>query len=118
MQLDLTRYSYTGEWFEFRPGVRLKIRPYPQSMSSMTILAGAITFPGADALKTFDYCLVDAEGLDISINGEAQALTAAVKKVIFDFDVEGIPAFVIIHARDLAVRRDDGSKNSEASPGG
>ena len=117
MKIDLTKYSYTGEWFEFRDGVRLKVRPYPQSMSSFTIKGGGISHTGSDALIVFDYCLVDAEGLDISLNNEGCTLTGAIKKIIFDFDIEGIPAFVLDKAQKLARRRDDDSKNSGASPG-
>lgn len=111
MKVDLSKYSYTGEWFDFKDGVKVKVRAYPQSMNSMAIRGGAIELTGADGLKMFDYCLVEAEGLDITINDEAQGLTPSVKKIIFDFDVEGLPAFVLDKARQLAARRDDASKN-------
>jgi hypothetical protein len=111
MKIDLGSYNYEGAWVEFRPGVELLIRPYPRSMDSLNFRDGALEMPGKDLLRQFDYCLVDARGLDLTVNGEKQSLTSSVKKHLFDFDVEGIAAFVVARVREMAASRQEAQKN-------
>jgi hypothetical protein len=111
MKIDLGSYNYEGVWVEFRPGVELLIRPYPRSLDSLMLRSGALEIPGNDLLKQFEYCLIDARGLDVTVNGEKQPLSSAVKKHLFDFDVEGIAAFVIGRVREMAASREAAQKN-------
>ncbi len=112
MDIDLSRYDYNGEWVEFKPGVRLKIRPYPQSLSAFTMSSDTeLVVQGKNNLKMFDYCLTDWDGINVTLNDESQACTSEVKKMIFDFDIENIPGFVLSKVREMQKRSDENGKN-------
>lgn len=77
MDLKLDKVSYDGEWFDFGD-MRLKIRPYPASRSTLSIKDGAFMISGAENFNKFSYCLIEWDSM-------AEKLTAETKKKIFDF---------------------------------
>ncbi len=112
MRLDLSGFSYDGIWYDFKDGARLKIRPYPASMATLVVRTDeGLVISGRDNFKIFDYCLTGSDNLDITINGEPVQLTQEVKKTIFDFQIEDIPAFVLGKVRGLEQREENAQKN-------
>ena len=64
MKLDLAKAVYEAQWFDFGPGTRLKIRPYPATLSNMAFRDGAIVIAGASSFDMFQHCLVDWDGVN------------------------------------------------------
>ncbi|MHB8772959.1 MAG: hypothetical protein ACYC7J_18345 [Syntrophales bacterium] len=106
MKINVARASYEGMWFDFGDG-RLKIRPYPLSKADLIIKDGAVIVSGDDSLEMFDHCLIEWERVDDGGDPpQPLKLTAAVKKLIYDFglgEVDGIPmsGFVLQTARRI-----------------
>jgi hypothetical protein len=112
MNIDLSSSRYDGTWFPFKDeGVELHIRPYPQSMELVSLRGGGFEMSGAELLRKFTYCLTGWKGLAISLNGEQASCTDEVKKYIFDFDIEGIAAFVLDKVRAFEDARGAQAKN-------
>lgn len=110
MHIDFTRYNYTGQWFEFK-GARLKIRPCPASMKDIVFRPGqGAVISGADGLKVFAYCLEAWENVE-DASGVPIPLTDQNKKTIFDFEVMGIPEFVLGKVREMDDARLAAEKN-------
>lgn len=114
--LDFKQLSYDARWHEFdatgeAPFPRLKIRPFPASMGSATITDKGMVLSGEDRLERFCYCLVDWDGV---VDAETQApikLTDEIKRKVFDFDLAGIPAFVLSKGREWEIEKDADEKN-------
>lgn len=109
MPINLSKYSYQGKWFPFKDGSELLIRPFPQSLKNVNWGRTGMVLSGDDSLKMFDYCLqgwkaVDEKGnprVFITLNNEPVECNAEAKKIVFDFDVEGISGFVMEKIREF-----------------
>jgi hypothetical protein len=111
MKIELSDYSYGGTWVESEkyPGVRFLIRPQPQSLKVLNLRSGGLIVSGEESFKRLDYCWTKVEGLDLTISGEEATLNSQTKKAIFDFDIAGIPGFLLeeinkLEAREVAVQ--------------
>lgn len=112
MKLDLKRIDWEGQWFDFRDGVRLKIRPIPRSRQHWLFTAGGVRFDGNQRADDFKYSLVDVEGLDvIDQTGKPVKLDDGVKQIIFDSNFEGIPDFVLMKTQEIINAMAESEKN-------
>ena len=89
------------QWYEFAPGVRLQIRPFPRSKASLVLRNGDVVFAGPQRLETFKYCLVGWEGVEDEETGEALKLTDDIKQGLFDGGDGGIVDFVVSKNAEL-----------------
>jgi len=119
MKLDLAKAVYEAQWFDFGPGTRLKIRPYPATLSNMAFRDGAIVIAGASSFDMFQHCLVDWEGVN-DADDKPLKLTPEVKKKVFDFrlgqqEIDGntlsISDFVLRKAREISDSIEADEKN-------
>lgn len=82
-----------GEWFKYGKGknkIELLIRPFPNSMNSVT-LDGKVTM-GAYAYHTFTNCVLDWKDIT-DIDDKPLECNEENKKMIFDYTT-GLSAFV------------------------
>lgn len=110
MELDISKCSYEGKWFDFGNG-RLKIRAYPASKQSFAIKDGNVVFPGEQGLDRFKYCLMAWENyVTPAPENKPIELTDEVKKKVYDFrlgpvEIDGaqvtISDFVTVKAEEL-----------------
>jgi hypothetical protein len=114
MKIDLNKVSYDGKWFDFGEA-RLKIRPYPLSLTDIAFKDGAMVYAGDASLEMFIYCLTEWENV-VDADGQPLKLTPDVKKKIYDFklgrDKEDVMSgFVLRTARSLTEEIGNDSKN-------
>jgi hypothetical protein len=107
MKINLDKVSYDGKWEPHGDG-KLKIRPYPSSRSEIAFRDGVVIMSGESGLDMFTYCLEQWEGITDAV-GQPLALTEAVKKQIFDFQLGQVTepdgSLVSISNRVLTVAR-------------
>ena len=118
LKIDFTNLSYDPKWYEFRDpagnaveGVRLKIRPYPLSQASFALRDGDLVFSQAEQCKMFRYALVGWDGV-VGADGLPLPCIDEVKQKVFDFDLGGIPGFVLGKLREFRETLDKTEKNS------
>ena len=99
MQLNLDELSYDAKAYEF-DGALLSIRPYPSSLTTVSLTATGVMISGDEQAKIFAYCLVGWDNV-VGADGKALECTPDVKKKIFDFRVAGIPNFVLLKSRQF-----------------
>jgi len=110
MKIDLSNLSYDGQWYEFQPGVELKIRPCPASMSNIVMRDGSMVISGEDQCRIFIYCLVDWKNV-VDANDKPLPCSEEVKRKIFDFGLGGIAPFVLRKVRLLEEEKQAEEKN-------
>ncbi len=90
---------------------KVKIRPIPQRMVSLTISRdGGFTIPGTDSLRSFVYALMAWENF-VDDKGTPIKLTEIMKEQIFDLSAWGLPSFVQSKSLFLQKRKVDQEKN-------
>jgi len=109
MRLDVSKETYEAKWYDFN-GCRLRIRPYGIGQGDIVFRDNELVQRGEDRWKMFDYSLVAWEGVTDQ-NGEKLALTAEVKRRVFDFGLGGIATFVILKNSEFLVDKQDQEKN-------
>lgn len=111
MLINIDNLRYEARWFDYQDGVRLKIRPYPASMSNVIIRAGkGVVLEGEESLKMFVYCLIDWDGV-VDANGKPLPCTDEIKRIIYDFQVGGLPQYTIMKVRELETVKEADEKN-------
>ena len=110
MQLDITDLTYEGTWYDFGDG-KLKIRPYPASKSDVVFRDGSLVITGENQYEIFSYCLEEWKDF-VDADGKPLALTDAVKQKVFDFQLAGIPLFVLNKVRRFEQEKAGREKNS------
>ncbi len=109
MKLKISGLTYEPKDYPFGDAV-LSIRPLPLSMTNLVVLEDGVGIKGEDQRKAFLYCLVgwrnvaDEKGKDLPCTDE-------VKRMVFDFGLGGISAFVIEKARVFREQKADQEKN-------
>ena len=93
MKFNIDKLKYDSKWFEF-DGMEFLIKPWPLSKGDIVIENGRVVVTGEDRLERFIFCLVDWKNITDS-NGKIIPCNKENKKTFFDFDVAGIPAFII-----------------------
>ena len=116
MKLNLGDLSYDAKWHTFGDG-RLKIKPYVASNTNVIIKDGGVVVSGAEHWKIFKESLEECENI-VDANGKPIQLTEQVKRLIFDFRLEGIPDFVVRKAIVFEQQKGIEEKNSLTGPGG
>lgn len=114
MQIDMSKASYDGRWFDFG-AARLKIRPYPASRQDITIKDGAIILSGDAGFDMFSYCLTEWEGVTDADDKPLQ-LTVDVKKKLYDLKLgqvegEALSDFVLKTTRTMNDEIGNDTKN-------
>lgn len=119
MQIDLSKVSYDGEWFDFGES-RLEIRPYPMSRQDVSIKDGAMVFTGVKAQDMFVYCLTGWENVKGN-DDQPIKLTTDIKQKIYDFRLGKIKNekgeevclsdFVLMKAREKTAGLEADQKN-------
>jgi len=110
MQIDLSLLSYDPQWYAFRDGAELEIRPFPNSRGNVAWRNGEMVLSGEERLERFMYCLSGWKGLT-DADGKPLKCSEQVKKAIFDFNVAGIPEFVAEKDREFHERKEQEEKN-------
>jgi len=109
MQLDITDLTYEGTWYDFGDG-RLKIRPYPATKSDVVFRDGSLVITGENQFEVFSYCLEAWENI-VDAEEKLLVLTDDVKQKVFDFQLAGIPLFVLNKVRSFEQQKADREKN-------
>ena len=116
MKLNLGDLSYDAKWHTFGDG-RLKIRPHVASDTNVMVKDGGVVVSGDEHWKIFRDSLEDWEKI-VGDDGKPLPLTDEVKKLVFDFRLEGIPDFVVRKAIVFEQQKGIEEKNSLTGPGG
>ena len=122
MKLTIGKYG-EGKWFDFGDG-KLKIRPYPASMSNVQAnIDGFVVISGEDQLKAFMFCLQEWENFKEEEDGIPEKdwkeikLTDKVKRYIYDYpdlvddEGTGISIFVLQKGKIAAETLEQEEKN-------
>jgi len=117
MKLDITKYSYDAEWEDFKDGARLKIKPWIESEEFVAIEDGQAGVSGKKNLQRFLNCLEDWDGIT-GADGKPLPCTDEVKKVVFDFNIEGIPVFVLRKSMEFRLGKERAEKNLQTGSAG
>lgn len=110
MELNLSKVNWEGQWFDFRDGARLKIRPRPRSQTKFFMREEGILFSGPERMDTFKHCLVDWENI-VDASGNPLKLTDAVKEALFESGLGGIADFVLEKNGELFRQMQETEKN-------
>ena len=110
MKLTLSKVNWEGQWFDFKDGGKLKIRPRPRSQTKFFMREEGILFSGPERMETFRHCLVDWEGV-VDAEGNPIKLTDAVKETLFESGMGGVADFVLEKNADLFRQMADSEKN-------
>ncbi len=104
MKIDLGRINWEGQWYDFRDGGKLKIRPLPRSKQSMTFkMGGEFKLDRVQQGEEFKYCLMDIEGIDlIDKNGNPVKFDESTKMELYNSNSSGISDFVMLKITELA----------------
>lgn len=121
MELNVSKCSYDGKWFDFGNG-RLKVRPYPASKQNFVMKDGNVVFLGEQAFDKFKYCLEAWENyVTPAPENKPIELTDDIKKKVFDFRLGAVKIddkemtisdFVITKADELFREAVETEKNS------
>src|SRR5512139_1984922 len=109
MRLDVTGLSYEARWYPFK-GARLHIRPYPASEADIAFREGGIVLTGKQMWAKFNYSLVGWDGIE-GADGKPLPCTEETKRMVFDFDLAGIPVFVLNTVRSWEEAKEAEEKN-------
>ena len=115
MKLTIGKYG-EGKWFDFGDG-KLKIRPYPASMSNVQAnIDGFVVISGEDQLKAFKFCLQEWKNFTDEKTGKDVELTDKVKDYIYNYpdlehDGTGISIFVLQKGKIAAETLEQEEKN-------
>jgi len=109
MKLDVSKETYDAQWYKME-GCELKIRPYLVGQSDFIFRDGGIVQSGEDRWKMFNYSLIEWKNVTDS-NGKDLILTDDVKRKVFDYELGGIPLFVIEKNNELIKKRKEQEKN-------
>jgi hypothetical protein len=94
MQIDFSKITYDGKWYNAETGEEqepteegqfLKVRQRPNSMSNVYMKDGAMVLKGDEVCENFVYCLMDCRGYTDGA-GKNLKLTDEMKRKIFDFE--------------------------------
>ena len=110
MKLDFTTLTYDPQPYEYE-GATLYIRMFPSSMATWSIKDGALVLDGEQRWEMFNYCLTDWATVT-DANDAPLPCTDDTKKMVFDFNMAGIPLFVINTAIEHEAEKEDQEKNS------
>lgn len=119
MKLDFTGLSYAPKWYDFETGEllqapgdkpALQIRPYPQEKRQLILRDGGIVIAGDETRNIFIHCLMDMANFT-DANSVPIVCTEPVKKEIFNFDMAGIPMFVLAKSRQYDNAKAASEKN-------
>ena len=110
MKLNLSKVNWEGQWFEFRDGARLKVRPRPRTATKFIMREEGILFSGPERMETFRHCLVDWEGV-VDTEGKDLKLTDAIKEALFESGLGGISDFVLEKNAELFSKMSESEKN-------
>lgn len=113
MQLDFSNLSYDAREYEYEfdgQKCTMKIRPYPASLQNTVISKDGLVLQGDDQFEIFNYCLVSFSGIT-DANGKAIPCNKEIKKKIFDFNLSGIPAFVLGKSRVFEEEKAEAEEN-------
>lgn len=114
--INLSTYSYDGEWRQYADGVRFKVRPFPASLNQYTFSSiGEVVLKAEQFFKKFDYCVTEWEG--VGDDTGVLPCTTSNKKRLFD----GYPlvaTYIMTIIDELDKRGENAEKNSGTSPGG
>lgn len=110
MKLTLSKVNWEGQWFDFKDGSKLKIRPRPRSQTKFFMREEGILFSGPERLDTFRFCLQDWEGI-VDPEGNPVKLTDSVKETLFESGMEGIADFVLQKNIELFQQMAESEKN-------
>ncbi|MBW2341223.1 MAG: hypothetical protein JRF50_12920 [Deltaproteobacteria bacterium] len=110
MKLDVTDLTYDPVWFDLGDA-RLNIRPFPASKSDVIFRNGSLVISGENQYEIFSYCLVDWENV-VGADNKPLPCTDEVKQKVYDFQMGGIPLFVLKIVRGFDKRKADQEKNS------
>ena len=110
LKIDLNELSYEPKEYPFE-GAVLLIRPYPESKSRQTFSPAGLVQEGQDRFEIFNYCLVGWKGV-AGADGKELDCTEEIKRKVFDFNMAGIPGFVLLRSRVFEVEKERQEKNS------
>jgi len=111
MKISIDKCSYAGEWFEFRDGIRVKVRIYPASLANQVFEKGRMVVSGEELCRIFVHCATEWEGITDAA-GSPLPCTDEVKQKIYDFDLgEGLVGFVLQKAKTLRDALEADKKN-------
>ena len=114
MKLDFTGLTMDAQWHTHKHEdmeCELEIEPYPREDMNFTITPdGNILISGKEQKKVFMRSLKNARGLTDASDQELK-LTPEIKAQIFDFQMMGIPAFVINYSLGFTAQKDASEKN-------
>lgn len=118
MKIAMKELSYEPRWFSFpdraaavtQEGPALEIRPYPFSQSNVLLRDGGFVITGEEQFKIFKHCLNSWRGF-VGDDDQPLKLTEDVKKVLFDFRVQGIADFVLARNREFQDQKATEEKN-------
>ncbi|MBW1708160.1 MAG: hypothetical protein JRJ86_23895 [Deltaproteobacteria bacterium] len=109
LKLNLDKLTYDPQWHDFGEA-RLLIRPMPMSKADIVMSDSGMVIKGDNQCQVFKYCLVNWENV-VGADGKELPCNDEVKQKIFDFNLAGIPAFVLAKDREFRQAKAEQEKN-------
>lgn len=121
LKLDWTNLTMDPRWYDFesgemvkspegKEGVFLLIQPYPAELAKVVLRDDGLVISGEEQKAIFSHCLVNWHNVT-GANDEPLECNDEVKEKVFQFQMAGIPNFVITKSREYDLEKKAQEKN-------
>ena len=114
MKLDFTGLSMDAKWHPYKyedMECELEIEPYPRDLRNFGMTPdGNLLISGKEQKKIFMRSLKNARNLTGADDKDIK-LTEEIKEKIFDYQMLGIPNFVITESTGFNLQKEEAEKN-------